>query len=476
MPSAGLRRLIEAIETGTQGPEIGALFDLDGTLIRGYSAQDVLVEGIKRRQISLPQIAETAGTAFGFAAGQIPFVEFVNRSAAELAGRPDHENYELGREIFAKRIAQRIYPEARALVDAHRRAGHTIAAVSSATPYQVEPVAEDFGIDHVLCTRLEVEDGLCTGKVQEPACYGEGKLVAASELAAEVGFDLESSFFYSDGLEDLPLLEAVGHPCTLNPGSRLATIARRRGWPRVHFHSRDLPGPADFMRTGLAWASTLPVAWVGVADFLLTGSLREARNLSTAVWAELTTAALDLRLEVDGAEHLWSHRPAVFVFNHQSALDVLVLAKLLRGNATGIAKRELQYQPIVGQIFQAGGVVFIDRANHDKAVAKMKSAVEALQDGISIAVAPEGTRSPTRALGPFKKGAFHLALDGQVPVVPIVIKNTTDWMPKGALFARPGVVDVVVLPPVATDRWRAETIDEHVAEVRQMFADVLEPG
>lgn len=471
--SRSFESLLREVEAAPDGPGVAALFDLDRTLIHGFSAQDVLVERLLAREVSIGGFVETLRTAAEFGAGRIDFVEFVNRTAADLAGRPDIENQEFGRRVFSKRVAQRMYPEARRLVDAHRAKGHTLAVVSSATPYQVEPVAQDLGIFHVLCTRLEVVDGICTGRVLEPACYGPGKLHAATDLAAQVGYDLEQSFFYSDGFEDVPLLESVGHPTTLNPDAKLTRHAREVGWPIARFESRGRPGMLDVVRTGLAYASLSTAGTFGLADLMLNRNAQHARNVSSTLWGELATAALDVRIDCSGEEHLWSHRPAVFIFNHQSALDAVIVAKLVQRDFTGIAKKEVKSQPFVGQLFQAGGAIFIDRGDRSKAIEAMRPAVEALKDGTSIIIAPEGTRSPTRVLGPFKKGAFHMAMQAGVPMVPIVIHNATDLMPKGALVARPGVVEVEVLPPIDTSEWTRETINLHVETVRGQVLEAL---
>ena len=94
-------------------------------------------------------------------------------------------------------------------------------------------------------------------------------------------------------------------------------------------------------------------------------------------------------------------------------------------------------------------------------------------EGKSVCMSPEGTRSVTPKLAPFKKGAFHLAMQAGVPVVPIVIQNSGDIMPKGDPFYRPATVEVEVLPPVDTSGWSVATIDEHVATVRDMFLQAL---
>lgn len=470
-----LAQLLADIESSPEGPATAALFDMDRTLIAGFSAQDVLIERALAGDVALGSLFDAIASAIEYSAGRIEFVEFVNRAAADLAGRPEAENQAFGQQVFDNRVAQRIYPEARALIAAHRRRGHTLAVVSSATPYQVEPVARDLGIAHVMCTRLEVKDGLCTGRVVE-ACFGEGKAVAARRLAETEQLDLSQSFFYSDGHEDLPLLEVVGRPRALNPDGRLTRHAKQRGWSTTRFDSRGAPSLADVVRMGLAFGAAMPAGLFGLADYALNGSARNARNLFSALWGELSAAAIDLKIDVDGEAHVWSARPAVFVFNHQSALDTVVMLKLLRRDITAIAKKEIAAQPFIGQVASMMGAIFIDRADSERAKAALKPAVEALKSGTSIVIAPEGTRSPTHHLGEFKKGAFHLAIQARVPMVPVIIRNTTDWMPKGALIARPGTVRVKVLPPIDTRTWSAGHVDRHVASVRNMFLHELEQG
>ena len=117
---------------------------------------------------------------------------------------------EVGQHAFEKYLATQIYPESRALVEAHRDQGHTIAIITSATRYQAEPVARELGIKHLMYTKLGVEDGKLTGDVVRPTCYGKGKATAAEGLALEEGLELEQSYFYSDSHEDLPLFDVVG--------------------------------------------------------------------------------------------------------------------------------------------------------------------------------------------------------------------------------------------------------------------------
>jgi putative phosphoserine phosphatase / 1-acylglycerol-3-phosphate O-acyltransferase len=163
----------------------------------------------------------------------------------------------------------------------------------------------------------------------------------------------------------------------------------------------------------------------------------------------------------------------VFIFNHQSAVEMLLLCKLLRRDFVGVAKKELQRNPIFGPMFAAGGTVFVDRFNHEQAVKALEPAVDALRRGLSLVIAPEGTRSPTPRLGTFKKGAFHLAMAAKAPIVPIVFKNTLDVLPKHGRVLRPATVEVVVHKPIATASWKRKDLDRHIADVYRLFEQTL---
>jgi putative phosphoserine phosphatase/1-acylglycerol-3-phosphate O-acyltransferase len=212
----------------------------------------------------------------------------------------------------------------------------------------------------------------------------------------------------------------------------------------------------------------------GLPIWALTGSQREARNFSTSLFADVSSALIGLNLVVRGEEHLWSSRPAVFVFNHQSKADVVIIARLLRRDIAGVGKKEIKKMPLIGMTLELAGTVFIDRENASSAIEAMQPLVDAMRiEGKSVVIAPEGTRTISPRLAPFKKGAFHLAIQAGVPIVPIVIHNAGDVAPKGDFVFRPATVEVDVLPPVDTNAWSADTIEEHVAEVRRLFQVTL---
>jgi putative phosphoserine phosphatase/1-acylglycerol-3-phosphate O-acyltransferase len=419
--------------------------------------------------MSRAELLDTLAAAVSFQLGRSGFSGFLTNTVGRLQGRSEAEYQETASRIFTDRLAASIYPESRALVQHHLRKGHTVAIVSSATRYQIEPLAADLGIAHILCTTLETCDGRFTGGIVRPTCYGEGKAVAARSFAAAHDVALEESYFYTDSEEDLPLLDIVGHPQPTNPSSRLAEIAAKRGWSVRRFHSRGTPGVTDVLRTSLAVASLVPSLMLGLPAALLGSSWRRALNVGIATWGELGSALAGVDMVVSGEEHLWSHRPAVFIFNHQSGIDMLLLCRLLRRDIIGIAKKEVRRNPLFGPAFAIAGTVFIDRFNPEKAVAALAPAVDALREGLSIVIAPEGTRSPTPRVGRFKKGAFHLAMAAQVPIVPIVFKNALDALPKHGIVVRPATVEVVVHPPM----WSRATLQREIAAIERLYAETL---
>ncbi len=470
-----VKQLLQDIENSPRGPQIAAIFDFDGTIIAGYSAIAFVREQIRRGDLSPRDFAELMRAMTSFGLGNLGFSGMMAITAQFMRGIEEDSYHELGQQLYKKQIARLIYPESRALVKAHQAQGHTVAIISSATPYQVEAAAADLGIDHVLCSHLEVKNGKFTGAVVRPTCFGQGKVDAAEALAAKTGADLAASFFYSDSQDDILLLEHVGNPRVLNPSTKLARTARDKHWPMARFGSRGRPSLTQFIRSVAATSSMVSSFIAGLPILALTGSRRDSQNFSFSLFADTATALIGMDITVHGEEHLWSHRPAVFVFNHQSKADVIIIAKLLRRDIAGVGKKEiLKENPIIGKVMELGGVVFIDRANASSAIEAMAPLVDAMRnEGKSVVLAPEGTRTASPTLAPFKKGAFHLAMQAGVPMVPIVIRNAGDVAPKGDFVFRQATVEVEVLPPIDTSTWRVETLNEHVREVRNQFARTL---
>ncbi len=471
VPSPKLKKTAKRTESEEEGPHIAAYFDLDRTLINDFSAKRFMRTRLFSGETTAKEYITQFMTALVFSFGSRDFEVLTKIAAMGVKGIPEKVFANLGQEVFDEFLMHTIYPESRELIKKHLEKGHRVVIISAATPYQINPVAKALDIDTVYGTRMEVQNGKFTGRIAE-MCWGEGKARAARTFAKENDIDLSKSYFYSDSFDDYPLFKIVGKPVATNPDNRLSQVAFENDWPIFRF---DEPGEKPIvngLRTSLAVASIYPSAVKGALTGLVTLSKQKAANTTFASIGDLGTRFAGLQISVKGKKNLTNFRPAVFCFNHQSAADFFIIMKLLRNDFTGVAKKELERTPI-GPIFKALGAIYIDRSNKDKAIEAMKPAVDALKSGISVAIAPEGTRSGTATLGPFKKGAFHLAMQAGVPIVPIVIKNAFQAVAKGSPILRPTHIEVVVLEPVETGLWKRKNLNQNIEEVRNLFVAEL---
>jgi len=471
-----LDELVARVYAAPRGPKIGAFFDYDGTVISGYSAMAFYNKRLRDREIGAAELAKMTWASVRGVSSEQEFAELLDLSLAAYRGRPPEELMKLGESLFKHEIAAQLHTEVWELIEAHHEMGHTVVLASSATRFQVQPMARDMRAEHVLCTELEVRDGLVTGRPAGAPLWGLGKARAVRALATGHDLDLGASFGYSNGDEDVMFLETVGNPVAVAPQVGLASEAARRGWPVLRCVPRGgRPSPTEVLRTLGFYGGFAAAVGAGLGVGLLRRSRREMLDVTTALGADLSLGLAGVSVDVlSGAEYLTSARPCLFLFNHQSKLDPILAMKLVRGQFTGVAKKEAKNIPGFGQLFQLADVAFVDRGNTAQARAALEPAVAKMRDeGISLMMAPEGTRSATPRLGPFKKGAFHIAMQAGVPVVPIVIRNAGEVMWRGAQVIKAGTVEVVVLPPVDSTTWRIETITEHVAQVRGMYLDTL---
>ncbi len=471
VPAAEEVKSRKKIEQEEEGPHIAAYFDMDRTLINDFSAKRFMRTRLFSGQTTPKEYLTQFMTALVFSFGNRDFEVLTKIAAMGVKGIPEKVFTDLGQEVFDEYLATTIYPESRELIKKHLEKGHKVVIISAATSYQIDPIANELGITDVYSTRMELRNGKFTGRIAE-MCWGEGKSRAARTFAKKNNIDLSKSYFYSDSFDDYPLFKIVGRPVATNPDNALSQVAFENGWPILRFEEPVGKPAVNGLRTGLAIASIYPSAVKGALKGLVTMNKQKAANTTFASIGDLGTRLAGLQISVKGNHNLRDFRPAVFCFNHQSAADFFIIMKLLRNDFTGVAKKELERTPI-GPIFSALGAIYIDRSNKKKAIEAMKPAVEALKNGISVAIAPEGTRSGTPELGPFKKGAFHLAIQAGVPIIPIVIKNAYKAMPKGTTMLRPTHIEVVVLDPVETGLWKLKNMDQHIEEVRNKFVKEL---
>ena len=230
----------EYVTVASTGPS-AAFFDLDRTLIAGSSAFTLAMAARSTKMMPTRELARDAMTAATF-----KFRGDHDRGAADNArdrilgfvrGHRQDDLLALNEQVLPTLLGK-IRPEARRLVDIHRHAGRSTYIVSAAPHEIVEPLAISLGMTHGIGTRGKVVDGVYTGELEGPFCYGQGKVDAIEEIARFEGYDLRMCYAYSDSSSDLPMLSAVGHPVAVNPDSKLERHAREHGWPIVIFSQR----------------------------------------------------------------------------------------------------------------------------------------------------------------------------------------------------------------------------------------------
>lgn len=465
---------VAEIMASTAGAKIGAFFDLDGTLVAGFTAVILTQERLLRRDMGVGELLGMVQAGLSHTLGRIEFEALIGKAAAALTGRLLDDLDEIGERMFVQRIESRIYPEMRELVRAHMARGHTVVLSSSALTIQVNPVARFLGIPNTLTNKFETnEDGMLTGGVEKPILWGPGKAAAVQRFAAEHDIDLKDSYFYADGDEDVALMYLVGNPRPTNPEGKMAAVAKRRGWPILRFSSRGPVGLRRQVRTLAGLGSIVPVGAGAVAMGVLTGSRRRGANFFTSVFSQTVLATTGVHLNVVGKENLTAQRPAVFIYNHRNQVDPVIAGALVNDNWVAVAKKELQKNPVMALLGKALDGVFIDRDDSASALETMRTVEERAKNGLSILMAPEGTRLDTTEVGPFKKGPFRLAMAAGIPIVPIVIRNAELVAARNSAIINPGTVDVAVFPPISVQHWTLDTLDERIAEVRQLYLDTL---
>jgi HAD superfamily hydrolase (TIGR01490 family) len=209
---------------------VAAFFDIDGTLIAKNSGPLYMKFLRQRGEIRRRDALRTIYYFLRYRLNLLDIERAVEYSSHWIRGRVEEEIAAHCRIWYRDMVRQYLMPEMVRRVREHRQAGHVVAILSSTTNYLAEPLAEELGIEHLLVSRLVVTNGRFTGELHRPLCYGDGKIHWARRFAAEHGVDLGASFFYTDSVTDLPMLEIIGHPQVVNPDPLLRRLARRRGW------------------------------------------------------------------------------------------------------------------------------------------------------------------------------------------------------------------------------------------------------
>lgn len=211
-----------------------AIFDLDNTLLGGdsdylwgrYLIEQGLVDG---------EYYERENRRFyeEYKVGTLDIHEFLRFSLKPLSQHAMASLHEWRKNFIQEKIEPIMLPAARALLQQHRDQGHVLLIITATNRFVAEPIAARLGVEHLLATEPEVKQGRYTGNVSGIPCFREGKVENLKLWLKATGMNLASSWFYSDSLNDLPLLEMVTHPVAVDPDDTLADHARMRGWPII---------------------------------------------------------------------------------------------------------------------------------------------------------------------------------------------------------------------------------------------------
>lgn len=235
----------------------------------------------------------------------------------------------------------------------------------------------------------------------------------------------------------------------------------RRAVHRLHFVVGCLVGLFSF----------LFLSAVGIVYILVRRSQRrEAAVLFARAFSGVMRFVLGWRVACENLSFFAEHRPAVIVANHQSNLDVVTYGAIYPVGCVVIAKKELAWIPIFGWFYRATGNIWVDRENRERALPSIDEAARRIQDErVSVWLFPEGHRNQKPELLPFKKGAFHLAIAAQVPVLVIVCEPIGTLLDAQRGLVRAGTIRMRILPPIPTAAKAREDVDALIEEVRAVM-------
>ena len=400
-----------------------AIFDLDRTLLPGSSGRELADElrahGVLDRD---PFVLEGALFALFDKFGETLTSMALTRQAVRFTRGWDAEAVRSAGAAAAARLADRIQPYARHLIDGHRRDGHVLVMATTSPDDLARPLGRALGFEHVLATRYRVHDGAYSGQIDGPFVWGNGKRRAVREWASANAIDLQASYAYSDSVYDLPLLRCVGHPVAVNPDPRLVVVARACGWPVRHL---DVPAGVPKL--------------VGVEPLRVLSAVLRPRSMRF------------VRFDIDATEHIPREGPAIVAANHRSYFDPVAIAlALAKQHRVGrfLAKREVFDAPVVGNIVRSLGAIPVDRGSG--ADEPLVQAARALEAGEVVVILPQGTIPRGDAFFEReltgRRGVVLLARMSGAPVVPMGLWGTEAVWPRSARL--PAVWNVLDPPMV----------------------------
>ncbi len=431
-----------------------AIFDLDRTLIAGSTAPVFQHHLAEAGVSSTPQIpAVDALYKVYELVGENPFAMQAARYAVRGAKGWPIVDVAKAMEAAAEELIERVQPYGRILIEEHREAGRLPVLATTSPRCFVQPLADRLGMEHVFATEWATDGDVYSGHLEGRFLWGRNKMTAIKHWAREHKIDLGASYAYSDSVYDVPMLRTVGHPVAVNPDAQLTIVARLNDWPIRHLD--------------------VPPGVVKVAGRELQDWLRPLNRPELAANA---------RFDIEGTEHIPKEGAAIVVFNHRSYFDSsavnFTLAKAGRP-ARFLGKKEVFDAPIIGQLSKMMGGIRVDRGTGSDE--PLEAAIQALQAGQLISMAPQGTipRGPaffeTELKG--RWGAARLAHATKAPVIPVGIWGTEKVWPRSQRLPNmdttdPPMITVRVGPPVEL---RYRSVDADTKRIMSAIVDLLPP-
>jgi putative phosphoserine phosphatase/1-acylglycerol-3-phosphate O-acyltransferase len=403
-------------------PKRAAFFDLDRTLL-GDSSGILIMDAMRERGLISDRDLALAdiGRRFFKVVGETWIgMQLTKRSLGRIAGWSRQDMREAAARSVDKLDAA-VYSEARALIERHKADGHLVVIATSTGRDIVEPLADRLGVDRLIATEYEEDSaGVYTGNMIGKWLWGPDKAEAVRAFAEREGIDLDASYAYTDSYFDRHLLEMVGYPRVVNPDALMRAYAVRKGWPVLGFDNREGPPhvalePYDLLR---------PFAHPLIAP---------------------------VNIVAEGLQLIPKSGPVIVAANHRSYLDPIVLTAvgMRRGRKLRyLGKKEVFDAPVIGQGMKLLGQIEVDRGSGDST--PLQLAVDALRRGEAIGIFPQGTiPRGDRFFDPelrARTGVARLAVEADVPVVPVALWDTEKIWPRSHRTPKP--VELLARRPV----------------------------
>jgi 1-acyl-sn-glycerol-3-phosphate acyltransferase len=226
--------------------------------------------------------------------------------------------------------------------------------------------------------------------------------------------------------------------------------------------------------------TTIVVAWTILATLyfgvisILASFLDNTGNLPhrvARIWAASILRISGIKVKIRGLKNIDTSKSYIYMANHQSNFDIPVLSAYLPVQFRWLAKAELFKIPLFGLAMRRVGYIPIDRSDFRAAITSLKKAAETIRKGTSVIIFPEGTRSMDGQIREFKKGGFIMAIDSQIPIVPVVIYGTRAIMPKKTLRIQPNNVLIEIKKPIPTSNFTRKNKDQLMSRVRNAICE-----